>query len=187
VQLNVTAEFSSSFIAQNNWYLTATTISQLNHLEGKTVQILSDGAFVGTQVVSGGSITISDAAAGAVVIVGLQYNSDLQIQPIEAGDRGLNGPAVTKLKRINRIGLSLYRSSAFKIGRDFDNLITIPSRSAASLMNAPVNQFGESTVEDIVRSTNGVWDRDANVVVRQDAPLPLILAAMTMYMEVNDS
>ena len=187
VTVNVTAEYPSTSIASGGWYLSATTISQLGHLEGEVVQVLSDGSFAGEFTVSGGAITLPNSLAGGLIYIGLKYESDLMVQPIEVGGRGLNGPAVTKLKRINRVGLSLYQSSAFKIGRDFDNLNIIASRGSNSLMNAPVRQFGENTVEDVVRSVNGKWDRDALVVVRQDAPLPLILAAMTMYMEVNDS
>ena len=54
-------------------------------------------------------------------------------------------------------------------------------------MNQAVPQFGANAIQDIVRSVNGKWDNDATVVVRQDFPVGLTLAAMTFYMEVNET
>ncbi|MCA8934524.1 MAG: hypothetical protein KDA49_18730, partial [Rhodospirillaceae bacterium] len=58
-----------------------TEVSGLDHLEGATVQILADGATVPDQVVSGGAITLPQAATR--VQVGLGYTSRLTTLPIE--------------------------------------------------------------------------------------------------------
>lgn len=183
VTVNITADFADTSIDADGWYLTATNITGLDHLEGKSVQVNVDGWYAGFETVTSGEITLTNAEAGAVIYIGLQYNSDLKIQPIERGSR--NGSSVSKLRRINRVGLSLYEANAFKIGRDFEHLKTIPSRKSSSTMNAAVSQFGKREVQDIVRSVNGQWSSDATVCVRQDFPVGLTLAAMTMYMEVS--
>lgn len=184
VTVTITAAFADTSIEANGWYLTATNITGLSHLEGETVEVLADGIFVGEETVSSGEITLTNAEAGAVIYVGLPYSSDVKIQPIEV--KGRSGANISKPKRINRTGLSLYTSNAFKIGRDFDNLLTIPSRKAPYLMNAAVPQYGADQVEDIVRSVNCRWDRDCTVCIRQDFPVPLTLVALTMYMEISD-
>ena len=45
----------------------ATTFSGADHLEGETIQICADGAYRGTAVVSGGTVSISAPAAGTVL------------------------------------------------------------------------------------------------------------------------
>jgi hypothetical protein len=50
-----------------------TVISGLGHLEGETVDVVADGGFRGTKVVSGGQITLTEAASE--VEVGLHYDS----------------------------------------------------------------------------------------------------------------
>ncbi len=185
VTVTITAAFASTSIAANGWFLSATNITGLTHLEGETVQVLSDGIFVGEETVSSGEIDIEDEEAGGVIYVGLKFASDIKIQPIETGSKV--GTTVTKPKRINRVGFSVYQSNAFKTGRDFDNLLTIPSRKPSQAMNQAVPQFGGDEIEDFVRSVNSRWDKNATIVVRQDFPVGLTLAAMTMYMEVSET
>lgn len=183
ISVDITADFASTSLT--DWYLTATTISGLSHLEGETVQVSSDGAFVGEQTVSAGSVTIPDDNAGGLIYVGLKYASDLRTFAVEAG--GQNGPAVTKPKRIHRVGFSVYETAGFKYGRDFDNLIVTPSRSAAQDMNDAVPLFGTGEVQDYVYSMNGRWSRDPVCVMRQDFPAPFTIAALTYYMVTNDT
>jgi hypothetical protein len=183
VTADVTADFASTSVSE--WYLTATTISGLSHLEGKEVQVSSDGAFVGTKTVSSGSITIDDEDAGGLIYVGLQYTSDLKPFGVDAGSS--NGSSVTKPKRAHRIGFSVYQTAGFKYGRDFSNLLTLPSRKATQPMNASVPLFGSTEIEDIVRSHNARWDRNPSVAIRQDFPAPLTVAAITYYMVTHDT
>lgn len=185
VTVDITVDFSSTSISASGWYLTATVISGLDHLEGKTVQVSADGYFAGEYTVTAGDVVLTSDKAAAVAYIGLKFESDVEPMPIEGGSR--DGPAVTKPKRINRVGYSVYETQGFKSGRDFDNLKTIPSRKASGLMNAPVEEFGADFIEDLVRSFSGRWERDPSVCIRQDFPAPLTVAALTYYMETNDT
>jgi len=185
VTVDITADFADTSIAADGWYLTATTFSGLDHLEGKTVQVSADGYFAGDYTVSSGEITLPDDKAVALGYIGLPYNSDAQPMPVES--RARNGPAVTKLKRISRVGYSVYETQGFQSGPDFDNLKRLPSRKASALMNAPVTDYGEAFPEDLVRSFNGRWSRDASIAIRQNLPAPLTLSALTYYIETMDS
>ncbi len=53
-----------------------TSITGLHHLEGATVQVLADGHYIGTKTVSGGGITLDQAAS--VVQAGLGYTATIE-------------------------------------------------------------------------------------------------------------
>lgn len=61
--------------------LAANQFTGLDHLEGETVGVLGDGEYLGTEEVSGGSISL--ASEYATVHVGLPYNCDVITQEIE--------------------------------------------------------------------------------------------------------
>ena len=56
------------------------TFSGLDHLEGKTVSILADGAVMAQTVVTGGSVTIAEPASK--VHIGLPITADLVTLPL---------------------------------------------------------------------------------------------------------
>lgn len=61
-----------------NWSIInpVTVVSGLDHLNGQTVSILADGGVVPQQVVSGGSVTLPNAASQ--IVVGLPYACQMQ-------------------------------------------------------------------------------------------------------------
>ena len=83
-------------------------ISGISWLEGKTVNILADGAVHPQKVVSSGSITLDRAAS--VVHLGLPYESDLNTLPmalqVEAFGQG-------RVKNLNHVWLRVLESSGF--------------------------------------------------------------------------
>lgn len=185
VTIDIQAEFESVNILENNWFLSATELVGLSHLEGEKVQVNVDGWYAGEYTVSSGAITLPDNKAGGLIYIGIPYNSDLEIMSIESGSE--TGSAVSKLKRINRVGLSVYKSNGFKFGRSFDNLKQIPSRSGSGLMDAMVSLYGDNRTEDLVRAFNGSWTRDGTICIRQDLPVALTLVSLTAYMETSDN
>ncbi len=65
-------------VASGNWNISVptSTISGLDHLEGKTVSILGDGNVFQSQVVTNGKVSLSSACS--LVVVGLPYVCQLQ-------------------------------------------------------------------------------------------------------------
>ena len=67
-----------------------TTVSGLTNLNGKTVQMVGDGMYLGTAVVSAGSVTLPTGggypASYNTAVVGLAYTSILTTMPLEPGD-----------------------------------------------------------------------------------------------------
>lgn len=145
-----------------------TTISGLGHLEGKTVAVLATGVVQTSKTVSGGSITLDNAASR--VIAGLPYTSTLQTMRVERED--IKGTSQGRKKRINQIVFRLYKAKQFKYG------------------SSPTGEFKEKIFDAMF---SGDWeadqvlgfDREGYVCVRVDKPLPATIVALILEVEVN--
>lgn len=151
-------------------------ITGLAHLEGETVSVLADGAVQPDRVVSGGQITLDEAAS--VVHVGLSYRSIIHTLPPEGG--GNSGTAQGKIKRINDIAVRLFETLEFKHGPDIDSLDTFSFRASNDLMNQSPPLF----TGDKSFSIDQTYETDADYFIVQDAPYPLTVLAVMPEMKV---
>lgn len=156
----------------------AMTFSGLDHLEGKTVQVLADGAVEPDQVVEDGAITLDFTAS--VVHIGLKYISDMQTLPlafetVEAAGQGM-------LKNVLAAHLRVTETSLFKVGPSLDKLVPNRSRAVSDPFNsAPSLKTKEERVQ-----VAGSWNTDGSIFVRQDQPLPCTVVAMMLEVEDGD-
>jgi len=99
------------------WTITApvTTISGLDHLDGKLVAILADGNVLPQQRVVGGTVTLDHPASN--VVVGLAYQCQLQTLNLDVGDSGPGGTVQGKLKKIGAVTVSVKDTRGLKAGR----------------------------------------------------------------------
>jgi hypothetical protein len=148
----------------------ATTISGLNHLEGKTVNILADGAVHPQRVVTSGRITLDHAARK--VQVGLPIVADLQTLPIAAQIDGSFGQG--RYKNVNKVWLRVYRSSGIFVGPDADNLVEAKQRTTEPYGSPPALKS-----EEIQIVLTPAWADSGKVFVRQADPLPLTVVSAT--------
>lgn len=146
-----------------------TAISGLSHLEGETVQVQTDGDVPTTNsfVVSGGAITLASKAA--VVHAGLAYVPYMKTLRPEGGSQV--GTAQGKVKRIPNIGVRFYRTRAAQLGiaskQDrftFDSLYTGDK-------NIPVPMG---------------WEKEGQLVITSDKPLPLTVISLMPNINVSD-
>ena len=159
------------------WYRLRTTFTGLEHLEGKTVQILADGAVHPTRVVTDGAITLEYPAA--IVTVGLQYTTDLKTLPLSIESAQAAGQGT--MKNVNKVHLRVERSSLVKAGPSFEHLREFPARAVSdNYGNAPALRTGE-----LALSIDPSWNTDAAVCVRQDEPLPLSVLSMTLEVQTG--
>lgn len=156
----------------------ATTISGLSHLEGKTVQILADGATHPDRVVTSGAITLQLSAS--VVNIGLAYDSTLQTNRIEAGAG--DGTAQGKTKRINKVVARFYNTLGAKVGPNASSLDEIQFRTGSDHMDAPPPLF---TGDKLVEFPSG-YDFDGYVMVKQTQPLPMTVVALMPQLHTFD-
>lgn len=150
----------------------ATTVSGLSWLEGQTVAILADGAVQPQQVVTGGAITLGNAASK--VQVGLPIQADVQTLPVAL--LALDAAAgIGKPKNVNKVWLRVNRSSGIFAGPTFDKLIEVKERTTEPYGSPPALKTGEVSVD----VTPG-WGPDGAVCIRQADPLPLTIVSISM-------
>lgn len=179
VSLRTVKDFQSLNIEGGSWGVSTDTISNLNHLEGETVQILADGAVqTEKQVENGGILLELDAWK---IIAGLGYQSYIKTMPLEAGSQ--NGTAIGKRKRINELSIRLWRTSGCRVGRDLENLQQIRFRDANTTLGIPLSLF--TGIIPNIKYNQG-WEWVANITVEQSNPLPMnILAIAPIVTEVD--
>lgn len=172
----VTADILRAFpsadpIAAGEWRLTVSTVTGLDHLEGMTVQALSDGAVNSEKVVTGGEIELD--FPGSRVHVGLGYLSQMLSMPIEAGQA--EGTAQGKQQRISELNIRFTRSIGGAAGRDADTLTTINWMTASDLMDEPPPLF--TGIKKVAEFPSG-WQTGATALVAQQDPCPMTINAI---------
>ena len=161
---------STATIGAKLWHMTVTQVSGADHLEGETVQILGDGAVLQEQVVTGGNVPLEVPAA--TVHVGEPLISRLKPMRFEAG--ATEGTAQGKIKRVAKLIVRVHRSAGFKFGPDAKSLKQAEFRTAKDLMDMAVPLFSG----DKVVQYPGDYERDGDVLIVQDLPLPLTVVCM---------
>ena len=145
-------------------------ISGVSWLEGKTVNILADGAVHPQKVVSSGSITLDRAAS--VVHLGLPYESDLNTLPmalqVEAFGQG-------RVKNLNHVWLRVLESSGIFAGPSADKLVEAKQRTTEPYGTPP-----NLKTQDIKIMLTPQWQDNGQLFVRQTDPLPLTIVGLTL-------
>tara|TARA_R110000868_G_scaffold345994_2_gene607051 strand:- start:4835 stop:7585 length:2751 start_codon:yes stop_codon:yes gene_type:complete len=153
-------------------------ISGLDHLEGQTVQLLSEGSTAGDKVVSGGSITLTRASSK--VHVGLSYVSDFQMLRLEVG--AADGTSQGKFNRFHRVIIRFLNTLGGFYGPDANNLDQISFREGGDPMDTAVPLFSG----DLELEWDGAYDSDNHVFYRQTQPLPVTIQAVMPQMVTQD-
>jgi hypothetical protein len=149
----------------------ADEISGLDHLEGKVVNILADGAVHPQRTVTGGAITL-DAEASTVQI-GLPIVADLETLPAVVALRdGSLGQG--RVKNVNKVWLRVHRSSGIFVGPDENTLVEAKQRTTEPYGSPPALKSDEIEI-----TLTPTWGASGQVFVRQADPLPLTIVAMS--------
>lgn len=154
-------------------------IQGLDHLAGRTVSVLADGA-VHTDCVVGqdGSITLNRPASK--IHAGLPYESVVQPMRIEAGSS--RGIAQTKRQRITKVSVRFHNTLGGKIGPD-------PNRMEPVYFRSPNTPMGQAP--DVFSGDKSVvfpkgWNRDGIMTVKQDQPLPMTILLLVPSNIINE-
>ncbi|WBF67264.1 hypothetical protein LN040_16345 [Desulfovibrio subterraneus] len=150
----------------------------LEHLEGKTVSILTDGWVHPDRVVTGGRVVLDRAAS--LVHVGLGFVSDLSPMKPEVPLR--DGTAQGRTKRISRLWVRLHESLGLKVGPDASRLREVVFRKGSDALGQAIPLF----TGDKVAEFDAGYSPDAGILVRQDYPLPMTVLALIAQLEVGD-
>lgn len=151
-------------------------VSGLEHLNGKSVGILADGAVQAPRPVRGGRLELDHAAE--VVTVGLPYCADLETMPVEV--MGGGGTSVALKKQINTVDIIFRDSLGVKVGLSFDAMQDVKWRTTEPYGKPPAPFSG---MKQIV--TNKLADNILTVCVRSDLPTPVTVLALVSKIAVN--
>ena len=101
-------------IPAGDWYFTTDSLLGLDHLEGETVQVVTDGSVHRDLVVSAGGITLDFQSSK--VHIGMKFIGFLQPMAIEG--TGTTGPGQTKNKNVYRVGARFSETLFAEFGTD---------------------------------------------------------------------
>lgn len=176
ITVDIISPFSSTTI--DAYYITVEQVAGLNHLEGATVQVVTDGAIHSEQVVEDGVINLDYPAA--VIHVGFSYTGIIKTFQIEAGVEF--GPAQNKLKNIHRLGVRVLNTLGLTFGKDsYSQEDAFFRRDNDLASRVPPLYTG-----DIEIPMTSEWKRDAVIVARQARPLPATILGFFPYLEVTE-
>lgn len=180
VTATIVADFAStSAIASQSWSLSVTTLTDLHHLEGQTVKVLSDGGVHSDCTVSGGAITLDSAST--FTTVGLGYLRVLETLDVDSGTPFGSGRG--SKSHVAKAIVEVLNSVGFKIGKSSTACKTVSFRRTSDLMSigSPV-YTGLKEVPPLVGFNNAY-----KVYIEHSEPLPLTILSITLKGEINDS
>lgn len=152
-------------ISATRWGLAATAVSDLDHLEGKTVSILGDGNVVRQQVVTAGAITLDNPTL--VAHVGLPITADFETLDITLQN---NQAFLGSKKRINQVVVLCQESRGIFAGPDADNLDEFKQRAGENY-GEPIDLLTGRAEMEIPCG----WNSEGRLFIRQSDPLPLTI------------
>lgn len=176
VQSSENAWFVDSGLNYNESGIPITTLSGLEHLEGKSVSILTNGAVHPTQTVVSGQVELLYPSDN--VVVGLPYTSKIVPLPNELSLT--DGTSVGRVQRITNVSIYLYRSLGLWLGRDSENMEEIPFRVPSDLTGKGVPLF--TGIKKIAFPEG--YDKDASIFIEQRQPLPMLIISIVDESEI---
>ncbi len=155
-----------------------TQLSGLDHVEGRLVHILADGAVMPPRIVENGTIILDYPSVH--VHVGLPYVSDLEPLPPE----GVVNEAVSlgKVRRVTRIRVRLYKSLGLWCGPNSDDLYEVPFRSMSDSVGVALPLWSG----DKELPLSAALASATTAYLRQVDPLPLTVLAIAFELEGGD-
>ncbi|MFY1054674.1 hypothetical protein ACOQNP_23900 [Ectopseudomonas khazarica] len=150
------------------------TWNGLDHLEGKTVDIVADGVVMPSMVVTGGEVTISRTAKA--IEIGLPYSTVIEtLRPEIAGP---GGSSQGNSMRIGEVTLRFLQTIGCLV-----NGKVIPFRNfGVEALYQPLELYtGDHRIESLG------WDRnEAKILIEQRQPLPFHLLCVIQKLTAND-
>lgn len=172
-------KLADSFVYESG--VSKSTISDLDHLEGKSVILWGNGKDLGTYTVSSGSITPSETVTS--YCVGLPYTWKWKSVKLAYGAR--MGTALLQTKKVSQLGIVArnIHPSGLQYGPDFDNLYDLPrvEDGQAIDLDEVRTEYDEPTFP-----FQGEWDTDSRICLQGSAPYPCTLLALVFTIETND-
>lgn len=153
----------------SSWALAVNEATGLEHLEGETVQVVTNGGYLGEFVVSDGQVPLPVAASS--VVAGLGYTSTMKTLP-QVFQTEAYGQGMTKI--VSDVWMRVVDSAGLEVGPSAAELVRVDDLSTKEIKS------GE--FETAVPSE---WTQSGQIVVQQSLPLPARILNLTMLSEVG--
>ena len=148
------------------------TVTGLDHLEGRIVQVVGDGCVYPEATVVGGSVTL-DGPAASVIEVGLPFTSTIRtLRPEVAGEGGTI--QFTK-QRFAKVIVRFLGTVGVRINGE-----RISMRKAGQPMDEPTPLFSGDW-----KKTNLGFEEGAPITIVQDQPLPITVLGIAGILDAN--
>lgn len=170
-EVNVQTLLEPSNNSVSEWYLSATTFSGLEHLEGEIVAVVGNGGYIGDFKVKDGCVDITAANTNKVgsAIIGLKYKGILKSPNL--GMALQTNQTYTTMKNIYSIILKLSFSAGGKVGDSLYSLERVQDFNPEGLFDTPPLPI-DSDKEILC---NGKSEKSKHYFVVQDKPLPFTI------------
>ena len=145
---NHPALFLDSYVSRTN--LAGTEVVSMAHLEGSTVKLYADGAYVSDHVLTSGDTDVTFPICDTAVC-GLPYSGIIETNDLKAG--GDFGSPIGNIQRLDRVTGIFYKSMNVKIGKTDGNYFD-SVKDMATLISLNKNiDFPAGSSEDGARIT----------------------------------
>lgn len=165
----------NAYKEDGNVRLTVLTVSNLWHLEGKTIVALCDGNVIENLTVSEGAVTFDNRCSR--IHVGIRMIADVETLPPESPRGTIQGKDV----RVPFVTVRLKESRGLLIGPNVNNLREMKQREFEA--------YGEPTsllTGDKEIPIYSDWSSQGKVYMRQIWPLPMTLTAHIPFIDEGD-
>jgi hypothetical protein len=197
VTVQPSAEFDSDYASDMRLYWTKDTFTGLDHMEGESVAVISDGYLLASPnndvedydvvTVSSGSITLPNSERGAIVHVGRPYTMDVETLDIDTIEQR---PVMIESMTLNKLYIKVKDFRGFYInGRfpDDDDALTGVDTTTMSEVEAidtssyevdyedpdPIvgNRYDQPVDRRVEVTLPGDWSSQGRVCIRQVDPI----------------
>ena len=150
----------------------STTVSGLDHLEGKAVVVLADGVVITGKTVSGGAITLTTAASK--IRVGLPFTAKLQGNWLDMQLQ--DGSAQDKKQRVSKVTVITHQSNGMEYHADPDEGTGQWYGDGLGNVTAIASRVTRPTKFEVTNVARHYWE--TNLTLRSSLPLPVNILAV---------
>jgi len=165
-------------MSADEWFLTVTTITGLDHLDGEEVAVVVDGATHPVQTVVDGAITLNSSAT--MVHVGSAYRGWLRTMPLES--RSVSGSSMAMTSTVNKVGVLFRHTLGAKFGTDPYRMERIIFRTTNDRTGQPPPLYSGMAE---IRISDG-YGLEKFIDIIQDEPLPCTVQAIIPFTDVTE-
>lgn len=141
------------------------TLTDLDYLNGREVEVFADGEPIGSYTVSAGTLTLPKEVSYATV--GLPYTSTIKTMPLEQGTIG-------RKSNISEATIRFRNSLGGQVSQDGINWTNVVNPQG-QIPNGEPMPLASGDVKLNIHST---WERKAAITIRQTQPFPLSILAI---------